>query len=61
MIIINYILFVVLGTGWAVGILGFHSDREVHILLILAMITAAGIIGHKDISLEGENHILYNV
>ena len=55
MIIINYILIVFLGTGWAVSILGFHPGREVHILLVLAMITASAIMSREELSLNGEN------
>jgi hypothetical protein len=55
MIIINYILIVILGTGWAVSFLGFHPGKEVHILLVLAMITASGIMSRKDLSFKDEN------
>ncbi len=60
MIIINYILIVFLGTGWAVSFLGFYPGKEVHILLVLAMITASGIMSRKDLPLKGENFTINN-
>ena len=50
MIIINYLLILILGGGWAVSVINFHPGREVHILLILAMVTMSGVISKRDSS-----------
>jgi hypothetical protein len=54
MFIVNYILTAILGMGWAIGFFGFHPGREVHILLVLAMVTASAVFNRKELASKDE-------
>ena len=47
MVVINYLLIFILSGGWLVSIINFHPGKEVHILLILAMVTLSGISNRR--------------
>jgi hypothetical protein len=60
MFMVNYILTAILGMGWAIGFFGFNPGREVHILLVLAMVVASAIVGRKDLTLKKRELTLNN-
>jgi hypothetical protein len=54
MFIVNYILTAILGMGWAIGFFGFNTGREVHILLVLALVVASPVLNRKRTVFKNE-------
>ncbi len=51
MTILTYALAFILLSGWLVGFFGLNAGKEVHILLVLSMITLSSAIIIRDNSL----------
>jgi len=60
MVVINYLLTFILAGGWAVSLINFHPGREVHMLLILAMVSMSGIFSRKETSSKIEKFDIDN-
>jgi hypothetical protein len=60
MVVVSYLLIVIFCIGWAVGFLGFHPGKEIHLLLVLALVTASGIVSRKDFAPNAENRTMKN-
>lgn len=54
MFIVNYILTAILGMGWAIGFFGFNPGREVHILLVLALVVVSAVLSRKEPAFKNE-------
>jgi hypothetical protein len=54
MSIVNYILTAILGMGWVIGFFGFNPGREVHILLVLALVVVSAVLSRKKLAFKNE-------
>lgn len=57
MVIFSYILALFLGAGWAIGFSSLHPGKEIHILLVLAILTLYRTVGTKDQASKGYIHL----